>query len=271
VNLLNKKISLIGAGAMGGTIIERLISAGFVRADAVLACDVDQSKVSEIKHRLNVMASVDNRDAARFGDAVVIAVPPKQAPQVLEEIKDSLSESQILISVVGLVSIVFIEDTLRSGIGVARVMPNIPSLVGSGFNVISFGRYINSEDKQWVKNLLNVLGEYREIEEEKMEIYSLVSAMGPTYFLPFVETLIEFGGRNGLTHEEARKAVASALRGTGDLLLAVDRSVSDLNSMIGTQPLKARDQDLRSALEQELERTFQQISLAKSRFARRQG
>jgi hypothetical protein len=55
------------------------------------------------------------------------------------------------------------------------------------------------------------------------------------------------------------------------LLLAVDRSVSDLNSMIGTQPLKARDQDLRSALEQELERTFQQISLAKSRFARRQG
>jgi len=36
---LNKEISLIGAGAMGGTIIERLISAGFVRADAVLACD----------------------------------------------------------------------------------------------------------------------------------------------------------------------------------------------------------------------------------------
>jgi len=170
--------------------MERLINAGFARADAVLACDTDQSKVSEIKRRLNVMTSVDNRDAARFGDAVVLAVPPKQAPQVLEEIKDSLSESQIVISLVGLVSIVFIEETPRLGIGVARVMPNLPSLVGSGFNVVSFGRYINSEDKQWGKNLLNVLGTYREIEEEKMEIYSLVSAMGPTYFLPFVDTLI---------------------------------------------------------------------------------
>ena len=268
---MNKKISFIGTGAMGGAIIERLISAGFVRADAVLACDVDESEVSEIRRRLNVMTSADNRDAARFGEAVVLAVPPKQGPQVLEEIRDSLSESQVVISLVGLVSIAFIEDALCSGIGVVRIMPNIPSLVGSGFNVVSFGRYVNSEDKEWVKSLLNVLGEYRETEEAKMEIYSLLSAMGPTYFLPFVDTLIEFGGKNGLTHEEARKAAALTLRGTAELLLAVYRSVNDLNSMIGTQPLKAREQDLKSALEQELARTFQQINLAKSRFAGRKG
>ena len=262
---MDKKMSFSGAGAMGGAVLERLISAGFVAADAVLACDIDQGKLSEITHKFNAKTSVDNHDAARFGDAIVLAVPPKQARQVLEEIRDSLTESQILVSLMALVSTSFIEETLRSRIGVTRVMPNIPSLVGAGFNAVSFGRYMSSEDKEWVKSFLNVLGEYREIDEEKMEIYTILSAMGPTYFLPFVDTLIKFGVTQGLSYEEARKAVASTLRGTAELVSKVDRPVEDLKNLIGTQPLKAREQELRSIMEAELNRTLQQLKTARER------
>lgn len=262
---MDKKISFSGAGAMGGAVLERLISAGFVAADAVLACDIDQGKLSEITHKFNAKTSADNHDAARFGDAIILAVPPKQARQVLEEIRDSLTESQILVSLMALVSTSFIEETLRSRIGVTRVMPNIPGLVGAGFNAVSFGRYTSSEDKEWVKSFLNVLGEYREIDEEKMEIYTILSAMGPTYFLPFVDTLIKFGVTQRLSYEEAREAVASTLRGTAELVSKVDRPVEDLKNLIGTQPLKAREQELRSIMEAELNRTLQQLKTAKER------
>jgi pyrroline-5-carboxylate reductase len=143
-------------------------------------------------------------------------------------------------------------------------------MVGSGFNVFSLGRYVSPEAEEWTKSLLRVLGEYRQVDEEYIEIYSLLSAMGPTYFLPFVDTLVEFGAGNGLTQEEARRAVASTLRGTGELLIRVERSVKDLNSMIGTQPLRARERELRSALEEELARTFQQIKVAKEKFVKQQ-
>jgi len=265
---LDKKISFIGTGAMGGAVLEHLISAAFVDADAVLACDVDQDKLGEIKRKFNVRTSVDNHDAARFGDAIVLAVLPKQARQVLDEIKESLSESQILVSLMALVSTSLIEETLRSHIRVTRVMPNIPSLVGAGFNAVSFGKYMSSEDKGWVKSFLNVLGEYREIDEEKMEIYTILSAMGPTYFLPFVDILIEFGVNQGLSYEEARKAVASTLGGTAELVSRVDRPVEDLKNMIRTQPLKTREQELRSIMEEELNRTLQQLRAARERLAR---
>jgi len=268
---LEKRISFIGVGSMGSAVLERLVHAAFVGTEATFICDIDSDRLDVIKRRLDVRVSIDNREGARFGDVIILAVPPKQACPVLEEIRDSLSESKVLVSLVALVSTGLIEKILGSRIGVIRVMPNIPSMVGSGFNVFSFGRHVSSGEKEWAEGLLRVLGEYKEVDEEKIEIYSILSAMGPTYFLPFVDTLIEFGARNGLAHEETRKAVASTLRGTAELLLRLDRSADDLSSMIGTQPLKAREQELRSALEQELDRTFQQIRLAKDRFAGQQG
>ncbi len=265
---MEKKISFIGTGAIGGAILQRLIEAKFVGRDAVIACDIDQSILNEIKARFGVMTSVDNMDGARFGDAIILAVPPKETRQVLEETRDSLSESKILVSLVALISTGHIEEVLRSRIGVVRVMPNIPSMVGSGFNMFSFGKYVSPNDKEWVKSLLDVLGEHEEVDEEKIELYSILTAMGPTYFLPFADSLIEFGVNNGLTHEEARKAVASTLEGTGILVSRVDKPVEDLKNMVGTQPLERRDEQIRSILKEELNRTLQQIKLAKEKLAR---
>lgn len=258
-----KKISFIGVGAMGSAVLERLIDVSFISKDSVLACDIDQNRLDEIKRKFNVGTSIDNRDAARFGDAVILAVPPKQTRQVLEEIKDSLSEDKVLVSLAALVSIRVIEETLKLHVGVTRVMPNIPSLVGEGFNVFSFGRYMSSEGKKWVRSFLKTLGEYREVEEEKMENYTILSAMGPTYFLPFVDTLIKFGVDQGLSYEEARTAVSSTLRGTAELVSKVDKPVEDLKNMIGTQPLKAREQELRSMMETELNRICRQLKTAR--------
>jgi pyrroline-5-carboxylate reductase len=266
--ILNRKISFIGTGVMGGAILERLITAGFVSADTTLACDINQDTLNRIRHRFNVRTSVDIHEAARFGDVIVLGVLPKQARQLLEQIRDSLSASKILVSLMALVSTDFIQETLRSRVRVARVMPNIPSLVGAGFNVVSFGRYISSEDKDWVKSFLNVLGEYREVNEEMMEVYSMLSAMGPTYFLPFADSLMEFGVNEGLSYEETRKAVALTLRGTAELMSKVDQSVEDLKNMIGTQPLKTHEPELKAMMEEELSKTLQQITVAKEKLAK---
>ena len=264
---MEKRISFIGVGAMGSAVLDRLVQAAFVGAEAASICDMNPDRLDAIKRRLDARASRDNREGATFGDAIILAVPPKQACPVLEEIRDSLSESKILVSLVALVPTNLIEETLRSRIGVVRVMPNIPSMVGSGFNVFCFGRHISSGDKEWVKSMLSVLGEHEEVDEDKIETYTVLSAMGPTCFLPFADELIRFGASNGLSYQEARKAVSSTIRGTAELVSKVDRPVEELKNMIGTQPLKMREQELRSIMQEELGKTLQQLKTAKDRLS----
>ena len=264
---MEKRISFIGVGSMGSAVLERLVHAAIVETEAIFICDIDPDRLDAIKRRFEVRVSTDNREGARFGDVIILAVPPKQACPVLEEIRPSLQESKILISLVALLPTSLIEATLRLHVGVVRVMPNIPSMVGSGFNVFCFGRHISSGDKQWVKNMLSVLGDHEEVDEDKIETYTVLSAMGPTYFLPFVDELIKFGASNGLSYQEARKAAASTTRGTADLVSKVDRPIEELKNMIGTQPLKMREQELRSIMQEELGKTLQQLKTAKDRLS----
>lgn len=264
---MSRKISFIGIGAISGAVLERLIRADFASASEIFASDVNQARLDEVKREYGVRASTDSSDAVGFGDVIVLGVMPKDGRHLLEEIRDLLSESQVAVSFVGLLTTGVIEEILRSPIGVTRVTPSIPSMVGAGFNVFCFGRYMRSKEIDWVKNFLNVLGEYKEVDEDRMEIYSLLSAMGPAYFLPFLDVLIDFGVENGLSLDEARKAICSTMKGTAELASRIQRPIEDLNNMVRTQPLKAREQELRSIIKEELNKTLRQQAQLKEELA----
>lgn len=222
------RITFIGTGKMGGALLERLLSTGFVSKDQILACDINENRLNELQQKLGVNVSKDNRNGARFGNVIIIAVMPKQVKEVLEEITTEIIESKVIMSVAALVPTTSIEDILMKNVGVVRVMPNIPSLVGSGFNLICFGRFLKDENKERLRRILSVWGECREVNEEEMELYTVISAMGPTYFFPFLDTIIRFGVKNGLSEKEAREAACLTLRGTADIALKVPISLEDL-------------------------------------------
>jgi hypothetical protein len=60
---------------------------------------------------------------------------------------------------------------------------------------------------------------------------------------------------------------ASTIRGTAELVSKVDRPVEELKNIIGTQPLKMREQELRSIMQDELGKTLQQLKTAKDRLS----
>jgi pyrroline-5-carboxylate reductase len=253
------KIAFIGTGKMGGALLERLLNAGFVSKDNVIACDIDESRLSELKQRLGVNISRNNRNGARFGDIIIIAVMPKQVKEVLEEIKPDISESKVIVSVAALVPATSIENMLSSNVDIVRVMPNIPSLVGSGFNLVSFGRFIKAEEKERIRKMLSFLGEYREIGEDKMELYTVICAMGPTYFFPFLDTLVSFGIENELDEKAARDAACLTLKGTADMVLKTSKPIEELKNMIGSQPLKDREEELKLTFKEALNKTLSEL------------
>lgn len=173
------KITFIGTGKMGGALMERLLSTGFVSKEQLLACDVNEGRLNELRQKLGVNVSLDNRKGARFGDVVIIAVMLKQVRGVLEEIRTEILESKIIVSVAAVVPTTLIENMLTKKAGVVRIMPNIPSLVGSSFNLICFGRFMKDEDKEQIRKMLSIWGDYREVDEEKMELYTDFTRSSP--------------------------------------------------------------------------------------------
>lgn len=253
------KITFIGTGKMGGALLERILNTGFVSNEHVLACDINENRLKELQQKFGVNISYDNREGAKFGDMVIIAVMPKQVREILEQIKTEISESKLVISVAALVSTESIEKILMKNVSVVRVMPNIPSLVGSGFNLVCFGSFVEDEDKERIRKMLAVWGEYREVAEEKMELYTVISAMGPTYFFPFLDTLVSFGIENGLSESEAREAACLTLKGTADAALKIPINIENLKNMIGSQPLKDKEQELKAMLKEALDKTLNEL------------
>jgi len=253
------KIAFIGTGKMGGALLERLLDTGFVSRPDVLACDLNENRLNELREKLQIEVSRDNKRGAEFGELVVVAVMPKQVRGVLEEIRSEISESKVVISVAALVSTASIEDALTKKVAVARVMPNIPSLTGSGFNLICYGKHVKEEDKDRMRQVLSAWGEYREVREEDIETYTVITAMGPTYFLPYIDTLVRFGTDNGLAEKEAREAACLTMKGTAETVASTPIPVDDLKNMIGTQPLKDKEPALRLMLREALDKALEDL------------
>ena len=71
----------------------------------------------------------DNRDVAAFADILFVAVKPQFYAEVLEEIKDLLTEEQILVSIAPGKTLVWFDEVLGRNLKVIRTMPNTPSMV----------------------------------------------------------------------------------------------------------------------------------------------
>ena len=87
------KIGIIGTGRIGGTLAELWVKSGH----AVLVSSRHPDELRGLAQSLGPKARVGTpREAATFGDVVLVSVPYKALPQVGEELKDVLEGKIVL-------------------------------------------------------------------------------------------------------------------------------------------------------------------------------
>ena len=110
-----------------------------------MASKSNPENTAQISKELGIKITLDNKEVAKFGDIVFIAVKPNQVKEVLEEIKDYITSDKLVVSVAAGVKTGFIEDILPKNSKVIRVMPNTPVLVNEGMaGITCFIIYKNS-------------------------------------------------------------------------------------------------------------------------------
>ncbi|MBO7139341.1 MAG: NAD(P)-binding domain-containing protein, partial [Prevotella sp.] len=93
------KITMIGAGAMGGTTVEGLVKCGAFALTDITVSDPSTTVVEKFK-KLGVQTTTDNAAAASKADVVCVCVKPWLVERVLTGIKDALSPARQLLVVI---------------------------------------------------------------------------------------------------------------------------------------------------------------------------
>ena len=94
------KIGFIGAGKMGGAIIGGMVSDGIAEASDIIVTDLCKTRVNELAKQYNIKQGLSNAAVAAAADMLFLCVKPNVVYTVIDEIKDSVKDDAIIVSIV---------------------------------------------------------------------------------------------------------------------------------------------------------------------------
>jgi pyrroline-5-carboxylate reductase len=233
---LGVRVGIIGAGALGGALIDRLLASGSLGPSAIVACEPKQARREEIGGKFGVTVTARPEDAAACG-IVVLAAPPLEIRKILEAIGNRLDHRPLVISFAAAIPLSLLEAVLPAAVPLARANPNSPSIVGAGYNPVVFSARTQGADRELADRFLGLLGASPLVADARMNLYTAVTAVGPTYFLPVFDAMISAGVAGGLSRTEALAAALATARGTADMIARRAETPEQLKLITGLRPL----------------------------------
>jgi pyrroline-5-carboxylate reductase len=234
---LGVRVGIIGAGALGGALIDRLLASGSVRPADIVACEPKPARREEIGGRFAVRVTDDPADAAGCG-IVVLAAPPLEIRKILQAIGKRLDHRPLVISFAGAVPLSLLEAALPAGVPVVRGNPNSPSVVGAGYNPVVYGSRMDSAARTLADRFLGLLGDSPAVTDADMNLYTAITAVGPTYFLPIFDAMISAGISGGLSRAAAVAAAVETARGSAEMVANRAETPEQLKLFTGLRPLE---------------------------------
>ncbi len=209
----SKKVGIVGAGKIGGSLVSRLSASPDFD---LMVSDVHEEQLKRFAEGYGVKTSPSNKEAADASDIVVVAVKPWDVLSVLDEISPVI-EGTAVVSVAAGVTIAAIEGRLPAGTPVLRVMPNVAESVGLGSAVVAG----NGPGQAYVPTVMDIFGHVGDVMELPERLFDAATALhgsGPAYVALFADALIQAGVREGIPRDVARRLVNQTIGGTSVLL-----------------------------------------------------
>jgi pyrroline-5-carboxylate reductase len=129
--LTNKTLTFIGPGVMAEAMIAGLIRQEMTLPVALIAAGPRQDRLDELQQRYGMQTSLDNAEAARQADIVILSVKPQRLNRVLSGLKDQIRPDALVLSIVAGAPIAKIAIGLNHPV-IVRSMPNTPAQIGEG-------------------------------------------------------------------------------------------------------------------------------------------
>ncbi len=229
---MSEAIAVVGAGAMGGTVVSALASSSVTPAASIVVSEIDAPRRDAVAAASGTTAGTglpQDLDGAR---AVVLAVKPQVFPDVAGAIRPALESGQLVISIMAGVTLESLESELGST-RIVRAMPNMPAQVGRGVTVWMAGSGVDVEDRQLTQQIVGSFGTEIEVESERtIDAATAVHGSGPAYAFLVAEAWIDAAVAIGLDRDLAATLVRETLAGSAELWAASNESATALRHAV---------------------------------------
>src|SRR4051812_23235198 len=217
--LSKETFAIIGAGKMGGAILDSLIASAGIPPERLRITVKHRERAHQLGERLKLTVATDNASAVRGADLILICVKPQHVVDVIGEIAPAVAPNALVISIATAVTTSEIEAALAKPNAVIRAMPNTPCRIGHGMTALVRGRHATDASIAQATALFSLMGKTTEVDEAWMNPVTALSASGPAFIYMIVEALAEGGIRTGLPRELATLLAAQATLGAAAMVL----------------------------------------------------
>lgn len=219
------KITIIGAGNMGGAIARGLAKGSLVNVEDITVSDPNKKCLDQLAEEYPAMKVMnDNREAVKNADMVLLAVKPWLVQPVIDDIKDVLDYNQIIFA------------SIAAGIGTEQLcqyldredgemppvyylIPNTAISVMSGMTFIT-SVYSTPETDARILALFDELGKAMLVEERLIGACMAMASCGIAYVMRYIRAATEGGVELGLYAYDAQAIIMQTMKGAVDLLTA---------------------------------------------------
>ena len=226
------KIGFIGCGNMASAMIGGILKKGIVKKEEIIVSNLTEAGSRRSREKLGVETTMDNRQVVTQAEIVFLAVKPQFYAEVLEEIKDLLTEEQILVSIAPGKTLVWFDEVLGRNLKVIRTMPNTPSMVKEGMMGMCAGARVTDADMALVRDLCSGFSQTEVIPEHLMDVVTAVSGSSPAYVFMFIEAMADAAVAGGMPRQQAYKFAAQAVLGSAKMVLETGKHPGELKDMV---------------------------------------
>lgn len=230
--MLNKKIGFIGSGNMGSAMIGGIVSSNLVPADHVIASAKTQATIDSLKEEYHISGTLDNREVVRQSDIVFLAVKPYLYEAVIKEIRDDVTDSQIIIAIAAGQTLEHMESLFGKELKLVRTMPNTPAMVLEAMSAVTPNEQMTQEDTDTVLTIFESFGKAELVPESLMDAVVGVSGSSPAYVYMFIEAMADAAVKNGMPRPQAYKFAAQSVLGAAKMVLETGKHPGELKDAV---------------------------------------
>jgi pyrroline-5-carboxylate reductase len=215
---LPNSLVLMGAGKMGGAMLEGWLHAGMPGAAlTVLDPNADEA-LGALAARHGFRLNPPLADIAA-PEVLVLGIKPQMLDAAAPAIAGLAGPDTLVISILAGKTIANLAARAPQARAFVRAMPNLPASVQRGVTGVAASADVTPAQRALTTALLSGIGQVEWVAgEEFIDAVTAVSGSGPAYVFFLVECLTEAGIAAGLPADVAARLARGTIEGAGELL-----------------------------------------------------
>jgi pyrroline-5-carboxylate reductase len=229
---MSRKVAFLGGGKMGEALISGLIRSGGRSVDEIMVTCRREERSRELAGKYGVAATLDNAEASRWAEVLVLMCKPQDMEVLLSQIREHVTPRHLVISFAAGIRTSFVEKHLPDDVPVVRVMSNVPVMVDEAMSVTTAGRHATDDHLQIAEELLGYVGKVLRLKETHLDAVTATSGSGPAYFFLLAEAMIEACILLGLSRDVATDLIIQTMLGSAKMLRDTGKHPVELREMV---------------------------------------